>query len=104
MNRIEQLKSFLELDPSDSFTRFALALEYLKSDNTHLAEELFVHIIRQEPEYVGVYYHLGKLYELKGKFELASSTYVRGIDVATTASDIHAANELREALLGISDD
>jgi len=104
MSRIEQLKSFLELDPSDSFTRFALALEYLKSNNTHLAEELFVHIIRQEPEYVGVYYHLGKLYEQQNKFDVACSTYLKGIDIATAASEIHAANELREALLAISDD
>jgi Tfp pilus assembly protein PilF len=104
MSRIDQLKSFLEADPNDSFTRFALALEYQKAGQIHDAKEFFVYIITHDPEYVGVYYHLGKLYETEGNLTKASETYTKGIDVALASKDLHAANELREALLSIDDD
>ena len=41
MNRIEILKGFLEQDPKDSFSRYALALEYIKSGQTEDARREF---------------------------------------------------------------
>lgn len=104
MDKITHLKSFLELDPNDSFTKFALALEYQKLGNTQLAEEYFVDIVEKDADYVGVYYHLGKLYETLGKSEQAALTYTKGLDVARLSKDNHAANELAEALLNLNDD
>jgi len=104
MDKIAQLKSFLELDPNDSFTKFALALEYQKTGNTQLAENYFVDILESDPDYVGVYYHLGKLYEVLNNPERAAATYTKGLDVARINKDTHAANELAESLLNLNDD
>lgn len=97
-NRIGQLLSFLEEDPSDSFTRFALALEYLKLEDYQAAGAHFEYILQNEPRYLGVYYHLGKLMEHIGKPDQAESLYLKGIEQAELVSDAHAAKELREAL------
>lgn len=96
--RIEQLLSFLEEDSSDSFTRFALALEYMKDEDYEAACAHFEYILQNEPGYLGVYYHLGKLMEKTGNPERAQSLYLNGIEQAELAADAHTAKELREAL------
>lgn len=96
--RIEQLKSFIEADPTDTFTRFALALEYLKHDRNEEALEIFVNILRNEPGYTGVYYHLGKLYEKQGKQDEAVRIYSEGIVLCRQLNELHALQELQQAL------
>jgi Tfp pilus assembly protein PilF len=96
--RIRQLLAFLDEDPGDTFTRFALALEYIKSGNPEMAEKLFTGILNTDPGYVGVYYHLGKLYESLGDTDRAATTYGKGIEAATQAGEVHARSELEAAL------
>lgn len=95
--RIERLKGFLEEDPDDPFTRFALAQEYLKDDRVEEARDLFETLVEEHPDYVGTYYHLGKLYERLGREEEAIETYDRGIEVAEEQADTHAKSELQDA-------
>ncbi len=97
-DRIKQLKAFVEMDPSDSFSKFALALEYLKTSQTIEAHKLFVDIVENDPNYVGVYYHLGRLYEVLDQPTKAMDIYKKGIDIAVTTNDHHAASELRQVL------
>lgn len=101
---IDQLKRFLEFDPSDSFTRFALALEYIKTGELQSALDLFVYIRSNDPGYTGVYYHLGKLYEQLGMNGEAAITYKTGIAMAAEKQDFQAEKELREALISLEDD
>lgn len=95
--RIERLKQFLEDDPDDPFTRFALAQEYLKMDRRERAGELFEQLVEEHPDYVGTYYHLGKLYERDGRTEEAIEVYETGIEVAEEQADGHARSELQDA-------
>lgn len=95
--RISRLEAFLKDMPDDTFTRFALALEYLKAGRPDEAEAIFVDISENKPEYSGVYYHLGKLYEEKGDYEKAFSTYSSGIDVCQQQQELHALQELQQA-------
>jgi len=101
--RIAQLKAFLEEDPGDNFILFALALEYIKKGDTSEAEDLFKSILARDPAYVGVYYHLGKLYESAGDFARAKTTYNAGIVVARNSGELHALSELEAALTECSD-
>ncbi|MEX0747959.1 MAG: tetratricopeptide repeat protein, partial [Rhodothermales bacterium] len=55
--------------------------------------------VRDAPDYVGTYYHLGKLHEQEGRKEEAKETYRQGIATAQRLRDAHAESELREALL-----
>lgn len=83
--------------PGDSFLRHALALEYIKLDNDKDARMLFETILKDEPGYVGSYYHLGKLLERAGETALAIEWYEKGMQEAKAANDQHAYNELQAA-------
>lgn len=98
MNRIEKLESFLKESPDDSFLRHALALEYVKLGDDGKARLLFDGLLAAHPDYVGSYYHLGKLLERAGEAEEAALTYSKGIEMALKAGDRHSATELRGAL------
>lgn len=95
---MQKLVGFLKENPQDSFSRFALALEQLKAGDVNRAREHFEFIQRNDPGYVGVYYHLGKLYQNTGNPEKAIKTFTSGISVARNAQNHHAANELEQAL------
>lgn len=96
--RIQQLKAFLEEEPDNSFLTFALGLEYVKQDRLDEARGLFEKVQQKDPQYIGVYYHLGKLYESLGENKKAVDTYRCGIEIARKAGDQHSASELQEAL------
>jgi Tfp pilus assembly protein PilF len=99
MDRLDALLDFLRADPADAFTRFALAQEYLKRGQPEQALGFFEALVRDHPDYVGTYYHLGKLYETLGRPEAAADSYRSGIAAATRAGDSHARAELQGALL-----
>jgi len=100
-DRLEALKAFFAEDPKDPFTRFALAQEYQKRGDHAAALEFFEGLIQDDPEYVGTYYHLGKLYEQLGRRDDAVATYRKGIEVALHRRDTHARAELQDALLRV---
>ncbi len=103
MNRIDQLKQFLQDDPEDNFLQHALALEYIKAGNDGEARKLFESILTRDPAYIGSYYHLAKLLERNGETSTALAWYEKGMAEAKKAGDLHAYNELYgayEELLG----
>lgn len=102
-NRFEYLSKLLASAPKDSFLLFALAKECEKAGDTDKALGYYLEIESSNPAYVGLYYHLGKLYELKQDMEKAILTYKRGIEVAGNTGDHHAASELAGALLNLED-
>jgi len=97
MDRIEKLKSFLLLNPTDSFLQHALALEFVKMGDEGEARKLFEEILMREPGYIGSYYHLGKLLERNGETAEAVKVYGKGMDESKKAGDNHSYNELRAA-------
>jgi len=97
MNRLEQLKSLLADAPGDSFITFAIAKEYEKTGDTNEALKHYLMIAEHDPQYVGLYYHLGKLYEERGDIPTAISTYKQGMNIAKAAGDDHAYSELAGA-------
>lgn len=97
MERIEQLKEFLQTNPTDSFLKHALALEYIKLGDDVTARTIFEELLAHEPGYVGSYYHLGKLFERLGENEKAIEWYEKGMEVAKEKGEQHALGELRGA-------
>jgi Tfp pilus assembly protein PilF len=98
MNRIEILKGFLEQDPNDSFSRYALALEYVKSGRQEDARRELETVQRNDPAYVATYFQLGQLYRTMGLKHDAEKTLRTGITVAAKAGDAHTRDELSGAL------
>lgn len=96
--RLEQLKQFYEENPNDSFLLFAIAKEYESSGQHREALDWYERLRTQDPDYVGTYYHLGKLYELLENTDRAIEVFRQGISVAQKAGDAQAERELRAAL------
>lgn len=99
MDRLAALLDFHRADPTDAFTRFALAQEYRKRGDTDTALGYFQALLHDDPDYVGTYYHLGKLYEALGRADEAVATYRTGIAATNRVGDAHARSELQGALL-----
>lgn len=99
VDRLAQLKSYYDEDPDDPFTRFALAQEYLKQGDTDQALSFFEELVDTDPNYVGTYYHLGKLYERLDRPDEALETYEQGIEVAREQGEQKALSELQDAKL-----
>jgi len=101
MNRIETLKGFLSDNPNDSFSRYALALEYMKLGQNDEAVREFESVMKNDPGYVATYYQLGQLYQKLGQKHEAEKTLRTGITVAARAGDDHTRSELEAALEGL---
>ncbi len=96
--KIKQLALNIKKNPEDSFSKFALALELLKRDQVSKAILLFESILKQDPDYLGVYYHLGKLYHQTGNVQKAGELFSKGITLAEEQKNSRTKSELSEAL------
>lgn len=95
--RLDKLLNFLESDPNDPFVLYALATEYNAANDRSKAFEYYLKLMKEHPDYVGTYYHLGKLYEKTDEKELAIETYQKGMIAARNKRDMHAFSELQGA-------
>ncbi|MND82786.1 Tetratricopeptide repeat protein [compost metagenome] len=92
------MKQYLLNEPDDSFLKYAIATEYIKLDQLDEALNYFTELVTTDENYVGTYYHLGKLYEKLSKKDDAEATYKKGLMIARKAGKMHAAAELQQAL------
>ena len=97
MSRIEKIREMLSTNGPDSFLEHALALELIKIGEDNQAVSIFTQLLDRQPDYVGSYYHLAKIYERIGQPVKAIEIYEKGMDFAQKAKDHHALNELRMA-------
>lgn len=95
--RLDKLLNFLESDPNDPFVLYALATEYNSANDSDKAFEYYLKLVAEHPDYVGTYYHLGKLYEKTGKTEEGIKIYQKGMVAAKNKRDMHAFSELQGA-------
>lgn len=103
-NRLEKLLVFFQNEPQDPFLKYALATEYLVLNEQEKALAFFEDLVQNHADYVGTYYHLGKLYERLGRKEDAIKTYEAGMQIARQARDMHALSELQgvyHSLIGL---
>jgi len=94
--RLAQLLAFLEEDPYDPFTTYAIATEYLKSD-IEKARYYFEILLQKHPDYVATYYHAAHLYWDLNLHPEAVQTFEQGIAKAQEHQDQLALRELRSA-------
>ena len=62
-DRLNKLLQFLKSAPNDSFLIFAIAKEHESQNQLNEALERYLELYDKDPEYIGLYYHLAKLYE-----------------------------------------
>ena len=93
--RLQKLLNFLKNEPDDPFLKYALATEYLNANDPDKALYYYEELASNHPDYVGTYYHLGKLYETLGRKSDAITIYQKGMEVSRKAGDMHAYSELQ---------
>jgi tetratricopeptide (TPR) repeat protein len=106
-SRLQKLLDFLKNEPNDEFLQYALATEYLRLNDTEKALQYYEALATNHPDYVGTYYHLGKLYEALDRKPDAIKTYETGMLVAQKKRDNHAFAELKavyQEATGFDDD
>jgi predicted Zn-dependent protease len=94
--RLQQLFSFLEEDPHDPFTLYAIALEYQKMQDKK-AGNYFEKLLNEHPEYVATYYHAARFYLDSGMKGKAAQTFQMGIERAKSQQNALALRELQNA-------
>jgi tetratricopeptide (TPR) repeat protein len=99
-SRIEYLLTELNENPYDSFTLYALGLEY-KDIDIEMSISYFEQLLKSEPDYVSAYYQLGYCYFKTQNIEKAIETLKKGIEVANLKKDSHTLAELKNALTNI---
>lgn len=102
--RLERLLDFHEENPADTFILFALAKEYENMGELESSLQFFNKLLEADPNYIGAFYHLGKLYEQLSKPEKAYAVYKTGMEVARKRGDDHALHELAAARLNLGDE
>ncbi len=95
-SKIEQLLGFLKEDPTDTFTIYALALEYEKVDVVS-AGAYYQRLLKEYPDYLATYYQAGKFYEKLDK-EVSKEIYIKGMALAKKQIKTKTYNELQGAL------
>jgi predicted Zn-dependent protease len=83
--RLDILKSMVEQNPTDSFARYGLAMEYRNTGNLEAAMGEFRALMAANPERMGL-------------LEDAREIYLKGIEVTTRNGDQHARSEMQGAL------
>lgn len=95
-DRINDLLKFLEEEPDDAFTLYALALEYQKS-NAQQAKETFRKLIVEHPDYLPTYYAAAHFFMKAGNREQVDDLFQRGIALAKIQNNKKAIMELQSA-------
>ncbi|MFM8450004.1 MAG: hypothetical protein ACKOAY_07850 [Haliscomenobacter sp.] len=99
--RLVQLLELLDATPLDSFLLFATGKEYEKMEDLEQALDYYELLEKTNPDYVGLYYHLGKLLERMERSADALAAYDRGMATARKLQDQHSYNELSGARLNL---
>ena len=84
-NRFEVLQSMVEQNPTDAFSRFGLAMEYVNREDLENAVDQFVKLLDHNPTYAAAYFHGGQTLQKLGRIDEAKGLYRKGIEV-TSAS------------------
>jgi len=96
-DRLDKLLNFLKTTPNDSFLLFAIAKEYETRQQIDQALKHYLLLKENDPKYIGLYYHLAKIYEHIQEDILALGIYKEGVALAKELGDYHALSELNNA-------
>ena len=102
MNKIVALTEILQLDPSNAFARYGLAMEHLSQSNTDLALTEFNTLIQHNPDYVPAYQMSAQTLAKQGRSEEAIARLKEGLAVAHRTNNAHAASEMQALLDDLS--
>lgn len=94
MNRIERLRSFLEKNPKDEFSLYALALEYKKLEKFNESISYLKECLKLNNSNLAAYYQLCEIYSTLKQVDLLGTYLLEAQLLAKQQNDIKTLNEL----------
>jgi predicted Zn-dependent protease len=98
MDKLAALNEILQLDPTNAFARYGLAMEHVAQGNPEAALLEFETLIGQTPDYVPAYQMSGQTLMKLGRNEAALLRLRDGIATANRLGNAHAASEMQAAV------
>jgi thioredoxin-like negative regulator of GroEL len=98
IDRLETLTSILAANPADTFARYGLAMEYVKTGDYESAATEFQTLLTASPDHVAACFQAGQTLEKLGRPEEAIQMYTQGIAAATRQGNTHARDQMQTAL------
>ena len=85
-------------DPSDTFLRYSLAMEYRGNGQMDQALAIFDELMVEDPPHVQAHFMAAQILVDQSRIEAARTHLRRGIDHARAQDNAHAAAEMSELL------
>lgn len=98
MDKIAGLKEILALDPKNSFARYGVAMELMKSGETDAALAEFETLLVNDPEYTAGYFMSAQTLAGAGRTAEAIERLKTGIGCAARCGNSHAQSEMQAML------
>jgi predicted Zn-dependent protease len=94
MDKIAALTELLQLDPTNAFARYGLAMEHNGQGKTDLALAEFTTLIQHNPDYVPAYQMSAQTLAIVGRTDEAITRLKAGLTAAHRTNNAHAASEM----------
>ena len=94
MDKLAALNEILQLDPTNAFARYGLAMEYNTQGNPEAALTEFTTLIGHNPDYVPAYQMSAQTLAKLGRTEEALTRLHTGIAAANRTNNQHALAEM----------
>jgi len=102
MDKLAALNEILQLDPTNAFARYGLAMEHAAQGNPDVALAEFEALIAHFPDYVPAYQMSAQTLIKLGRTDAALDRLHQGIAAAARTGNSHAASEMQALLDEIS--
>lgn len=98
MDRTEQLKEILAVDPGNAFARYGLAMERSNADQIEEGLREFRTLVEAHPDYAAGYFMAAQMLARVNRKDEARQWLRDGIEAAERSGNRHASGEM-EAML-----
>ena len=98
MSRREQIEAMLAEEPNDPELRYMLAMDFVSAGDDTGAARCFQELIEVAPNYPPAYHQGGRTLQRLNRITEARALLQRGIPIAQSQGDHHAAGEMSELL------
>lgn len=97
-DRLAKLQAFLDADPTDTFSLYAIALEHASAGNLAAAADSFDRLLTLAPDHIAGYQQAAKVLIAMNHIGRARRTLTAGITRADNAGQFHARDMMRQML------
>jgi tetratricopeptide (TPR) repeat protein len=98
MDKIAALNGILELDPTNAFARYGLAMEHLNHGHPDLALAEFARVIEFNPDYVPAFQMSAQTLARQHRTAEAIPLLHQGLAAAQRTGNAHATSEMQAML------